>query len=106
MRRSAAISRELRSRNPRGTRAFGFDALSSLMGRTLRLEDELYTVIGVLPPAFDAVGTGDDLWAPRRLTTEQLTSNSGKLTLAMAIRPSSPPSAPKPYPSDKPSRRP
>ena len=55
---------------------FGGD--TSLVGRTIRLEDEPYTVIGVMPAALDGAGTGGDLWAPRRFTTEQLTSNSGR----------------------------
>jgi predicted permease len=55
-----------------------FASDTSLVGRTIRLEDEPHTVIGVLPPAFEATGTEDDLWVPRQLTTEQLTSNSGR----------------------------
>jgi predicted permease len=58
------------------TRRFNSD--TSFVGRTLRLEDELYTVVGVLPAAFDATGADVDLWAPRQLTTEQLTTNSGR----------------------------
>ena len=55
-----------------------FASDTSLVGRTIRLDDEPHTVIGVLPPAFDATGTDDELWAPRQLTTAQLTSNSGR----------------------------
>lgn len=61
-----------------------FNADTSLVGRTIRLEEELYTVIGVLPGSFDAAGTGDDLWAPRRLTTAQLSSNSGRFLRVIA----------------------
>jgi putative ABC transport system permease protein len=55
-----------------------FSSDTSLVGRTIRLDDEPHTVIGVLPAAFDATGTDDELWAPRQLTTAQLTSNSGR----------------------------
>ena len=55
-----------------------FASDTSLVGRTIRLNEEPYTVIGVLPGAFDARGSDDELWAPLRLTTEQLTSNSGR----------------------------
>ena len=55
-----------------------FASDTSVIGRTIRLDDEPSTVIGVLPAAFDGVGTEDALWAPLRLTTAQLTSNSGR----------------------------
>jgi predicted permease len=61
-----------------------FNADTSLVGRTIRLDDEPYTVIGVMPAAFDATGTGNDLWSPRRLTTEQLGSNSGRYLRVVA----------------------
>jgi predicted permease len=50
----------------------------SIIGRTLRLEDEQYTVIGVLPPGFDELGDDNELWAPLRLSAEQLASQSGR----------------------------
>ncbi|HUQ80366.1 MAG TPA: ABC transporter permease [Gemmatimonadaceae bacterium] len=49
----------------------------TLLGRTLRLEDESYTVVGVLPPAFDTRDADEDLWAPLQLSTEQLNNNNG-----------------------------
>ncbi len=58
------------------TRHFNSD--TSVVGRTIRLNDEQYTVIGVMPAAFDATGTDNDLWAPRRLTTQQLTTEGGR----------------------------
>jgi predicted permease len=61
---------------------FGSDP--SIVGRVIRLEDEPYTIIGVMPAAFEATGTDDDLWAPRRLTTEQLSSNSGRFLRVLA----------------------
>ena len=55
-----------------------FSSDTSVVGTTIRLDDEPYIVIGVLPPAFEATGMKDDLWAPKQLTTAQLTSNSGR----------------------------
>jgi putative ABC transport system permease protein len=55
-----------------------FSADTSLVGRTIRLDDEPVTVIGVMPAAFDAAGTDSDLWTPQRLTATQLTTNSGR----------------------------
>lgn len=49
----------------------------AFVGRTLRLEDESYTVIGVLPPSFDTRDGDEDLWAPLQLSTEQLNNNNG-----------------------------
>ena len=67
-----------------------FSADTSIIGRTIRLDDEPSTVIGVLPPAFADTGTDDALWAPLRLTTEQLTSNSGRwLRLVARLAPAS-----------------
>ena len=51
---------------------------TGIVGRTIRLDDEPYTVIGIMPAALDATGTGDNLWAPRQLTAEQLTPNRGQ----------------------------
>ncbi|AHG92675.1 permease (plasmid) [Gemmatirosa kalamazoonensis] len=45
----------------------------SIVGRTLRLDDSLYTVVGVMPAAFDATSAGDALWVPLALTSDELT---------------------------------
>lgn len=57
-------------------RRFGSDR--SILGRTIRLSEELYTVIGVLPPAFDTRDGDEDIWVPLRLTSEQLSTHSGR----------------------------
>ena len=50
----------------------------SIVGRTLRFEDEPYTVIGVMPADFDAFGAENKFWSLLRLSTEQLASHSGR----------------------------
>ena len=76
------------------TRRFNSDA--SVVGRAVRIGDEAYTLVGVMPSSVDAVGTDDDIWAPLRLSDEQLSSVSGSylhlvarlapgVTLAQAI---------------------
>ena len=55
-----------------------FASDTSLVGRTIRLDDEPVTVIGVMPDALQASGTDLDLWTPQGLTTKQLTTNSGR----------------------------
>jgi predicted permease len=64
------------------TRRFGGD--TTLIGRTLQLESEPFTVIGVMPTALDALDTGDEIWAPLRLTAERLSSTSGRWIRAVA----------------------
>jgi predicted permease len=56
----------------------------ALLGRSIRLSEESYTVIGVLPPAFDRRDGDEDLWVPLRLTTEQLTTPSGRFLVLTA----------------------
>ena len=55
-----------------------FASDTSLIGRTLRLNDETFTVIGVLPATYDEAGIDEDMWSPVQLTGEQLTINRGK----------------------------
>jgi putative ABC transport system permease protein len=50
----------------------------SIIGRTLRLDDEQYSVIGVMPADFDAFGPENKFWSPLRLSAEQLASHSGR----------------------------
>jgi predicted permease len=52
-------------------RRFGSDA--GIVGRTLRMSGEPYTVIGIMPPRFDVdVSDGADLWVPIAFTPERL----------------------------------
>ncbi|MGE0041354.1 MAG: ADOP family duplicated permease [Vicinamibacterales bacterium] len=52
------------------TRRFG--ANPAIVGQDIHLNSEPHTVIGVMPPAFDGVGPGDDLWVPQAFTAAQL----------------------------------
>ena len=67
------------------TRRFASD--TTLIGRTIRLGDEPHTVIGVLPASFDAMEKDEDLWAPLRLTAEQLTNRGSWLQLTARLAP-------------------
>ncbi|MDB4876625.1 MAG: permease [Gemmatimonadetes bacterium] len=40
-----------------------------VVGRSIRLEGEPYTVIGVMPASFDLTKDGDDLWTPLVITS-------------------------------------
>jgi putative ABC transport system permease protein len=52
-------------------RRFGGDL--ALLGRTIRLSGEPYTVIGIMPASFDGdVSDGADLWVPVAFTPERL----------------------------------
>src|SRR5712672_708182 len=53
-------------------RRFGSDA--SLIGRTVRLNREDYTVIGVMPPNFRLLGFTPQLWTPLVLTAADQTA--------------------------------
>jgi putative ABC transport system permease protein len=61
-----------------------FAADPSIVGRTLRFDDEQYSVIGVMPPDFDALGAENEFWAPLRLSAEQLASQSGRSLSVLA----------------------
>ena len=57
-------------------RHFGSDA--SLIGRTIRLNRENYTVIGVMPASFRLLGFTPQLWAPLVLTAADQTAAARK----------------------------
>jgi putative ABC transport system permease protein len=54
-------------------RQFGAD--SALIGNTIHLDDNNYTVIGVMPPKFEFPKTAE-IWTPMALTPEQRNSRS------------------------------
>ncbi len=62
----ALISHEL------WTRRFGADR--KVIGREILLNNEKYTVIGVLPPGFHFEAKNGDIWTPMAFTPEQLTN--------------------------------
>ncbi len=51
-------------------RRFGGD--SRVVGREIRLNGEPYSVIGIMPPAFEEIGERDELWTPVAFTPERL----------------------------------
>ena len=57
-------------------RRFGSDA--SLIGRTIRLNRENYTVIGVMPASFSLLGFPHQLWTPLVLTPADQTAAARK----------------------------
>src|SRR5260370_7602712 len=57
-------------------RQFGSDA--SLIGRTIRLNRENYTVIGVMPASFRFLGFTPQLWTPLVLTAADQTAAARK----------------------------
>src|SRR5882757_4574737 len=57
-------------------RRFGSDA--SLIGRTIRLNRENYTVIGVMPASFSLLGFPHQLWTPLVLTAADQTAAARK----------------------------
>jgi predicted permease len=44
----------------------------AIVGRTIRLGNDTYAVIGVMPASLDPVSNGDVLWTPLALTTDAL----------------------------------
>jgi predicted permease len=57
-------------------RHFGYDA--SLIGRTIRLNRENYTVIGVMPASFHLMGLTPQLWTPLVLSAADQTAAARK----------------------------
>jgi putative ABC transport system permease protein len=55
-----------------------FNADTALVGRTLHLNEETYTIVGVLPPSLDVLARNDEIWAPLQLTPEQMSNNRGR----------------------------
>ena len=55
-----------------------FNADRAMLGRPIQLNGEPFSVIGVMPAAFDFTSDGDELWAPMRLSSEQLADDDGR----------------------------
>jgi len=68
-----------------GLWASRFAADPSIIGRTIRLDDESYTVIGVMPQSFRFPDPDDQLYVPLALTAEQL-ANHGSHFLRVVAR--------------------
>jgi putative ABC transport system permease protein len=58
-------------------RHFGGDP--ALLGRSIRLDDQNYTVIGIMPPKFYFPRPSREMWIPLALTPEERTSRSALL---------------------------
>ncbi len=54
-----------------------FGAAPQVIGQTLTLNTVPYTVIGVMPPDFDRLDNGEDLWTPAAFTPEQQAEHDG-----------------------------
>ncbi|MEO8372891.1 MAG: ABC transporter permease, partial [Candidatus Solibacter sp.] len=71
-------------------RRFGADR--TILGRTLPLDSEIYTIIGVLPADYAFPSTGQDVWITRlmkygRLQPEQIETGAGFLTGLVRLAP-------------------
>jgi len=65
-----------------------FGGERSVLGRAIRLDAEPFTVIGVLPPSFDAFADEVDLWTPIAFTAEQETTvETGYLDVVARLAP-------------------
>lgn len=68
------------------TRAFGSDA--GIVGRPIRLSGRQYTVIGVMPEAFDLTATSEELWIPAALTAQdKVTFDGHSWTVLARLKP-------------------
>jgi putative ABC transport system permease protein len=66
-----------------------FGAAPGIVGQTVRLDDEIYTVVGVMPASFD-FPLPTQVWTPLALTPEQRTSRSKQTLQSIArLRPGS-----------------
>ena len=67
----------------------------AILGKTLSLNQEVYTVIGVMPPGFPFPFTGADVWVTRLMKypvfqPEQIRSGAGYLTAIARLKPGVP----------------
>ena len=72
-----------------------FQADRSVLGKTLILDSESYTVIGVLPPEFQLPGFGaenTDLWLPLRVPVTSNNPSNGSLRCLGLLKPGVTPS--------------
>jgi predicted permease len=49
-----------------------FEANPDAVGTSVRMDGQPYTIVGVMPASFDAMGTPEELWVPAAFTPERL----------------------------------
>ncbi len=59
----------------------------NVLGRQIRLNRELYTVIGVMPASFDLRVDAEQLWIPLALTSQQMNWKGGVFQVFARLRP-------------------
>jgi predicted permease len=64
-----------------------FGADRAIVGRTVRLDGTAHTVVGVLPPALDALVEAGAFWVPLALDPSQRTNFTPYVSLAGRLRP-------------------
>ena len=63
-------------------RRFGADR--SIPGKTVRLDDKTYTVLGVLPPGFRVMGSAADVWLPLAIDPADTRMNHTRYLIVIA----------------------
>ena len=63
-------------------RRFGADR--SIAGKSVRLNDKGYTVVGVLPPGFRILDTAADVWVPLGMDPGDARANHGRFLIVIA----------------------
>jgi predicted permease len=64
-----------------------FDADAGIVGRPLRLDGALHTVVGVMPPALDAIAGDQQFWTPLALDPSQRENYTPYVTLVGRLAP-------------------
>ena len=65
-----------------------FGGAPDVLGRPLRLNGELYTIVGIMPKAFDYARDNEELWIPAALTAEVLANHDNhNLVVSGLLRP-------------------
>jgi putative ABC transport system permease protein len=64
-----------------------FDGDRSIVGRSIRLHDRAYTVIGVMPEGFDLPYSHADIWVPAEMTRSMKEDSGRFLTVIARLRP-------------------
>lgn len=67
-----------------------FDSDSGIIGRTLRLDAQLYTIIGVMPPSFEFPASTTQFWIPMQIAlpaTELQTRQDHRLSVIARLKP-------------------